>query len=107
VSPAIIKRIPSTGHLLIIWNHTLPHRRGGHTDRFPLTAAISRDEARTWERIRDLETDVRYTYAYPSLTFIGNRVLVTYWSARDWAWWVSLKLKSLPVSWFYEDTQEG
>jgi sialidase-1 len=107
VSPAIIKRIPSTGHLLIVWNHTLPHRRGGHTDRFPLTAAISRDEARTWERIRDVETDVRYTYAYPSLTFIGNRVLVTYWSARDWAWWVSLKLKSLPVSWFYEDTQEG
>ena len=101
VSPAIVKRIPSTGDLLIVWNHTLPHRRGGHTDRFPLSAAVSRDDGRTWQ-IRDLDTDVRFTYGYPSLTFVKDRVLVTYWAAKDWPWWVSLKLKALPVSWFYE-----
>ncbi|MFN0171383.1 MAG: sialidase family protein [Bryobacteraceae bacterium] len=101
VSPAIIKRIPSTGDLLIVWNHTLPHRRGGHTDRFPLSAAVSRDEGRTWQ-IRDLDTDVRFTFGYPSLTFVKDRVLVTYWAAKDWPWWVSLKLKALPASWFYE-----
>jgi sialidase-1 len=101
VSPAVIKRIPSTGDLLIVWNHTLPHRRGGHTDRFPLSAAISHDEARTW-KIRDLDTDVRFTYGYPSITFFKERALITYWAARDWPWWVSLKLKSLPVTWFYQ-----
>jgi len=100
VSPAIIKRIPSTGDLLMVWNHTLPHGRGGHTDRFPLSAAISRDDGETWD-IRDLDTDVRFTYGYPSLSFVDDRVLVTYWAARDWPWWVSLKLQSLPVSWFY------
>ncbi len=101
VSPAIIKRIPSTGHLLAIWNYTLPHVRGGHTDRFPLSAAISRDEGRNWD-IRDLDTDVRFSYGYPSITFVKDRALVTYWAARDWPWWTSLKLKSLPVTWFYQ-----
>lgn len=101
VSPAVIKRIPGTGDLLNIWNHTLPHRRGGHTDRFPLSAAVSRDDGGSWE-IRDLDTDVRFTYGYPSLTFAGNRALITYWAALDWPWWVSLKLKSVPVTWFYQ-----
>lgn len=104
VSPAVIKRIPSTGHLLLIWNHTLPHPRGGHTDRFPLSAAVSRDEGRTW-KVRDLDTDVRFTYGYPSISFMKDRVLITYWAARDWPWWVSLKLKSVPSAWFTEMTQ--
>ena len=102
VSPSVIKRIPSTGDLLIVWNHTLPHRRGGHTDRFPLTVAISRDSGGSWERVQDFDTDVRYTYGYPSITFVKDRVLVTYWAARDWPWWVSLKLKSVPVKWLYQ-----
>lgn len=102
VSPAIIKRIPSTGDLLLIWNHTLPHARSGHSDRFPLTAAISRNDAASWDHIRDFDTDVRYTFGYPSITFCKDRALITYWAARDWPWWVGLKLKSVPISWFYE-----
>jgi hypothetical protein len=31
-----------------------------------------------------MEIDVRYTYGYPSITFVRDRVLVTYWAARDW-----------------------
>jgi hypothetical protein len=34
--------------------------------------------------IHDFDTDVRYTFGYPSITFIKDRVLVTYWAARDW-----------------------
>jgi hypothetical protein len=102
VSPAIIKRIPSTGDLLLVWNHTLPHGRGGHSDRFPLTAAISRNDGASWENIRDFDTDERYTFGYPSITFCKDRALVTYWAARDWPWWVGLKVKSVPVRWFYE-----
>jgi sialidase-1 len=98
MSPSVIKRLPSTGHLLMIWNHALP--RDGYADRFPLTAAISKDEARTWQ-IRDLDTDVRFTFGYPSITVDKDRVLVTYWAAHGW--WYSLKLKSLPVSWFYQE----
>ena len=53
----------------------------------PLTVAISRDSARTWDKIRDFETDVRFTYGYPSLTFVKDRAIVTYWAARDWPFW--------------------
>src|SRR5262249_33270984 len=80
VSPSVIKRIPSTGDLLIVWNHTLPHPRAGHSDRFPLTVAISRDSAVSWEKFRDFDTDMRYTFGYPSITFVKDRVLVTYWA---------------------------
>jgi len=101
VSPSVIKRIPSTGDLMIVWNHTLPHRKGGHTDRFPMTVAISKDEAKTWEVIQDLDADVHYTFGYPSLTFVRDRALVTYWASKDWPFWTSLKFKSVPVSWLY------
>jgi sialidase-1 len=102
VSPAIMKRIPSTDDLLLVWNHTLPHSRTGHSDRFPLTSAISHDEAGHWEKLRDFETDVHYTYGYPSITFSKDRALITYWAARDWPWWVGLKVKSIPIRWFYQ-----
>ena len=105
VSPSVIKRIPLTGDLMIVWNHTLPHRKGGHTDRFPMTVAISRDEARSWEMIKDLDTDVHYTFGYPSLSFVKDRVLVTYWASRDWPFWTSLKFRSVPVQWFYSKNE--
>ena len=102
MSPALIKRIPSTGHLLIIWNHTLPGDT--YNDRFPLTAAISKDEGRTWQ-IRDLDTDVRFTFAYPSIAFYNGRVVITYWAAHGS--WYSLKLRSVPVSWFYQQENDA
>ena len=104
-SPAVIKRIPSTGDLLIVWNHTLPHRRGGqHTDRFPLSVGVSQDEGQTW-KIKDLDTDVRFTYGYPSIYFSKDQTLITYWAAREWPWWVSLKLKALPTPWLYQQEE--
>ena len=102
MSPSLIKRIPSTGDLLIVWNHSLPHAHDNvQKDRFPLSSAISRDEARTWENIRDFETDARYTYAYPSITFLKDRVLISYWQCSG-EWWFGLKVFSAPVRWFYE-----
>ena len=65
MSPALIKRIPSTGHLLIIWNHALP--RDAYNDRFP-RRAIQRTKVAPG-RFEDLDTDVRFTFAYPSITF--------------------------------------
>ena len=101
VSPSIIKRVPATGDLVVIWNHTLPRHGIGHSDRFPLTSAISRDDARTWRNIRDFETDDRYTYAYPSITFSKDRALISYWESIH-EQWIGLKVRSVPTDWFYE-----
>ena len=95
-SPPNVKRIPSTEDLLLVWNHSLTGARN------PLTATISKDDGETWGNVRDLEDDPQHSFAYPSITFVGDEVLLTYYrSFYDKTGW-ELKLKILPVSWFYE-----
>ncbi len=97
-APATIKRIPTTGDLLMIWNNTPSPRR------VPLTAAISKGEGEKWENFRNLETDERYTYAYTSVTFVGEEALLTYYVYDEKTRLISLKLKIIPIQWFYEKT---
>jgi hypothetical protein len=98
LSPQSIKRIPSTGDLLLVWNNS-------PKERFPLTTAISHDEGRTWDHINNLDEDPGHTYAYTSIEFVRGRVLFTYYAGppsgrREGPAW-SLKLKSVPVRWLY------
>ena len=67
-SPSLMKRIPSTGDLLLIWN-AVDRRQALPAWRSPLTAAISKDEGQTWIHVRDIEPDISTTYCYPSVTF--------------------------------------
>ncbi|MCI0624999.1 MAG: glycoside hydrolase [Acidobacteria bacterium] len=101
-SPVKAKRIPSTGDLLVVWNNA-PDKR------CPLTTAISRDEGKTWQHIKNLEEDTQYTYAYSSITFLDQRVIFTYYVAKAETPSpsasesnLSLKLKCVPVEWLYE-----
>lgn len=98
-SPQSIKRIPSTGDLLMVWNNS-------SAKRFPLSTAISKNNGHDWQHVKNLDEEAGHTYAYTSITFVGNRVLFTYYAGppagkqkQPVAW--SLKLKSLPVSWLY------
>ena len=68
-SPATIRRIPSTGDLLMIWNNTYVQGSGHGGKRTPLTTAISHDEGITWRHVRNLEEDPNQTFAYASLAF--------------------------------------
>ena len=56
---------------------------------------------------RDLETDECCMYSYPSLTFVGEDVLLTYYEHRPRpaqpGFYCSLKFRRLPVRWFYGD----
>lgn len=99
LSPQSIKRIPNTGDLLLIWNNS-PNKR------FPLTAAISKDDGATWQNIRNLDEDPAHTYAYTSIEFLKDRALFTYYAGpppgvRSEGRW-SLKLKAAPIDWFYK-----
>ena len=102
-APATVRRIPSTGDLLLIWNDTF---RGGADHggkRTPLTAAISRDDGQTWTNPRDLETSPRRTFAYTSLAFDQGRALLTYYVRDEAAGRISSRFRSLPIAWFYQD----
>jgi len=103
-SPATIKRIPTTQHLLLIWNDHYDPYEPMYGRRSPLVAAISRDEGETWENRRELESDPEYTYAYVSVDFSDDRAVFTYYQglAEDCFW--SLKLKIAPVGWFYSSS---
>lgn len=106
-SPATIRRIPTTGDLLLIWNHTWKKGAGHGGRRTPLTAAISSDEGASWKHVRNLESDLTNTYAYTSLTFIGNRAVMTYWETSPKRKGISSRFRSVPVSWFYTEPQTG
>ena len=100
-SPPLVKRIPSTGDLLLIWNH-VASRTG--RPRTPLTAAISRDEGETWGNFRNIDDrpDPDFHAAYAAVTFRGDEALVTYYTRNAaWARDTEVTLKILPIEWFY------
>jgi Neuraminidase (sialidase) len=99
LSPQSIKRIPSTGDLLLVWNNSPKVRT-------PLTAAISRDDGQTWTNFRNLDDTPGHTFAYTSIEFLPDRALFTYYvgpppGGRASDGW-SLKLKAVPAQWFYQ-----
>ena len=78
VSPATIARIPKTGDLLVVWNNndgTNPAIKGKRT---PLTVAISKDEGKTWQHVRNIETDPDGWYCYIAIHFTKKDVLLGY-----------------------------
>jgi hypothetical protein len=62
-----------------------------------LTAAISRDEGQTWEQFRNLEERPDDRWAYPAVTWVKDRALITYF---NYSGGLSLQLKSVPAVWF-------
>ena len=94
-APISIERIPKTGDLLAVWNNDT----GSSRARRPLTAAISRDDGKTWEYFRNVADATGDAFAYPSVTFVGDRALLTYFNYRGK---FSLFLQGIPVKWFYE-----
>jgi len=95
---AAISRLPTTDDLLLIWN-----REAGDNSSSPLTAAISSDEAATWHHRHDLEPVGACSYAYPSVNFAEDRVLLTYWVTDREAQppRLYMKFRSLPLAWLY------
>ncbi len=141
-TPCIVRRIPTTDDLLVIWNQTSSKEWQRYLTRHRLSCAISRDEGKTWESFKNLESldDVtrvelseikRYhtdskkysTYhqpedrkryhkapgalrvAYPTCTFLNDKVIITYGYGckYDPVGYVACKIKVVPVKWFYEN----
>ncbi|MBN2310630.1 MAG: exo-alpha-sialidase, partial [Candidatus Hydrogenedentes bacterium] len=124
-SPQTAERIPDTAYtrrmgwagdiLFTFPNHDFERypRAYTYTARTPLDAAISSDGAKTWGHVRTIEEDPTQQYGYSSITFLddeeaGMRVLLTTHAQpipgsahrpHD------LKVLSIPLRWFYEDTK--
>ena len=55
-SPCIVKRIPATGDLLIIWSQVSGEENRNMLIRHRLSTAVSKDEGQTWQSFRNLES---------------------------------------------------
>lgn len=101
VAPAVVRRIPNTNALLLIWNWHYDAAQPMGGVRRPLAYAVSTDGGASWplSRRRILEDDPDFTYAYPSCVFIGGEAWVTYYVSRaaDPFGERSLKLVRLPI----------
>ncbi len=104
LSPASIKRIPSTGDLLLVWNNNYePVRDGG--DRTPLNTAISKDDGKTWDKIKTVEGDPEGWYCYTAIEFVGNDVLLGHCAGdtRTNSGLSTTNITKLSLDWIYGD----
>ena len=98
-SPALIRRIPTTGDLIVLWNN-VPSE--SNWPRTPLTAALSKNEGRTWAHYRDIDNRSDFDAAYPSLTFVGDEALVAYYSrSTQWKRDSEIVLRIYKIDQFY------
>ncbi len=93
-SPALIKRIPSTGDLLMVWNNN-----GDNHNRTPFTIATSSDEGETWTNVKSLRDDPEKSYSYPAIYFTSDdHVLVAYYVDGL----TSLNIDRISLDWLYK-----
>ena len=98
-SPPLLKTIAGTTDLLLVWNHVASER---NQPRTPLTAAISRDEGASWEHIQDVDNQEDHDSAYAAATFVGDEVLLTYYTRPDyWSRDTEVRLKIYSVGQLY------
>ncbi len=84
-SPLSIKRNPTTGHLLAVWNDHSRRPEDTSTDgkssswgRTPLTMAVSEDDGETWQSVEDIEADPKRGFCYTAIHFADDAVLLAY-----------------------------
>jgi sialidase-1 len=105
LSPASIKRIPSTGDLVCLWNDhdDMPADSPLIKDRTPFRAAVSRDDGRTWLPARTLEDDPHGCYCYTAIEFVGDDVLLAYCASANPSGpkLADTQITRMPLSWLY------
>ena len=91
-APVSLSRVPGSGEILAVWNHN-----PGAGARNPFTAAISKDEGETWVNFKNIQDTPGDAWAYPAVTWVDNRALLTYFNYKGG---LSLCLESIPAQWF-------
>ena len=98
VSPASIKRLPSTGDLLLVWNDHAAIPASLSARRVPLSTALSKDDGKTWRNIKVLEGNPQGWYCYIALHPVDNAVLLGYCAMSALA---HSRVTRVPVPWLY------
>jgi len=100
LSPATIRRVPWSGHLMAVWNDHSGQHPFSPKKRTPLAVALSRDDGKTWGTSRLIETDPDGWYCYTSILFHRNHAILSYCAGDKKVGGLNrLKITSLPREW--------
>ena len=104
LSPASIERIPSTGDLLLVWNNNFKEGRDGGK-RTPYNLAISKDEGKSWSKIKTLESDPDGWYCYTAIEFVDDHVLLGHCAGdtKQNSGLSTTNITRLSLDWIYKD----
>jgi predicted neuraminidase len=97
LSPASIKRIPTTGDLMVIWNDHRDAPAAIRGKRSPLSVAVSKDGGSTWGKSKTLESDPNGHYCYTAILFVKDRVVLAYGGLNG----KPLQVCSFGLDWLY------
>jgi sialidase-1 len=101
-SPLSIRRIPSTGDLLAVWNDASRRSPDAAQERTPLAAAVSNNEGKTWRHTRLIEDDPQRGFCYTAIHFDGDAVLLAYCcGGRGGGILQDLCIRRIAQDWFY------
>jgi len=102
-SPTTLRRIPSTGDILMVWNDHSGELAKLGQKRTPFTTAISKDEGQTWENTKVLEDDPDGWYCYTSALFVHERVILSHCAGnRDIGGLNLCQITNVDVDWLYD-----
>jgi len=93
-----VRRIPSTGDLLFLWisERSVDKQDSRIHRRCALSTAISKDEGRSFEHIRNIARDPEDDFGYQCIEFLDGDLALVGYHARD-----GLHVARIGVGWFY------
>jgi Neuraminidase (sialidase) len=100
-SPATIKRLPD-GDLLLVWNDHRNIAKELESFRTPFTAAISKDEGKSWICSRVLEDDPDGWYCYTAIEIVGDQVVLGHCAGTRDISLATTQITRFPISIFAE-----
>jgi hypothetical protein len=76
VSPATIEKIPGTKDWLLVWNNNDGSNPEIAGNRTPFTVAVSKNEGKSWEKLKNLHNDPDGWYCYTAIHFINEKKIL-------------------------------
>jgi sialidase-1 len=105
LSPASIKRIPETGDLILVWNNNYTSGRDAGK-RTPYNLAISKDDGKSWGKVKTIESDPAGWYCYTAISFTDTHILLGYCAGNTKInnGLSTTHITRLSMEWIYKDT---
>ena len=106
MAPSLLKRLPDSTDMVMIWNSQWIPWAGLQITRCPLLCALSRDGGETWGLPKAIEVNPKWEWAYPGMIFHDGIALLHYHRSHFQRRGREMVLARIPLEWFYADNDD-